>query len=108
MKSPIVLRRVSGHSMWPTLVQDDIVAATPLVKLKPGAVVIARVKGREYIKRVESIENGQVRLLGDNYYHSHDSRQFGLLSRGQIIGTVLGYPRSFAGTVRSISKPAQA
>ncbi|HEX9595050.1 MAG TPA: S26 family signal peptidase [Candidatus Saccharimonadales bacterium] len=106
MKTPLIVRRVEGHSMWPTLSQDDIVAATPLIKLRPGAVVIARVNGREYIKRVESIEYDKVRLLGDNYYHSHDSRQFGLLRRTQIIGTVIGYPRSFAGVIRTMGKLA--
>lgn len=106
MKAPLILRRVVGHSMWPTLAPGDIVLASPLVKVRAGAVVIARLGGREFIKRVEGIGPAGIRLLGDNYHHSHDSRQFGLIDKKQILGVALGYPRTSAGIERAIKHPA--
>lgn len=104
MRLPLLIRRVEGHSMWPTLAPNDIVVASPLVKLRSGAVVIAQVGQREFIKRVESIDDSGVRLLGDNYYHSCDSRQFGTISKQHIKGVVLGYPRSFGAIRHSIQQ----
>lgn len=102
MKLPLIIRRVEGHSMWPSLVPDDIVLATPLLRPTTGSIVVAKVEGREVIKRVESLDQDKLVLLGDNYYHSRDSRQFGPISRHQVLGTVLGYPRTFNGTQRAI------
>lgn len=106
MKSPFLLRRVVGHSMRPTLAPNDVVLACGYIAPSIGSVVIAKVDGREFIKRVESIENGQVRLVGDNYYHSHDSRQFGPVDKRQILGTVIGYPKTFNAIYRSIERAA--
>jgi len=106
MKAPLILRRVEGHSMRPTLAPDDIVLASPLIRVRPGAVVIAQVGGREFIKRVENIEPDGIRLLGDNYYHSHDSRSFGLIGKKQVLGVALGYSRSSAGIARTLKRPA--
>jgi phage repressor protein C with HTH and peptisase S24 domain len=81
--------------MWPTLGGGEIVFASPLNPVIPGSVVVAKVNGREYIKRVISISNNQFELIGDNYENSYDSRKFGMVNRSDILGAVIGYPASF-------------
>lgn len=81
--------------MWPTLAEDDIILANCWSRPKTGDVVLARVAGKDLIKRVTSVSQGQYWLMGDNYQQSHDSRKFGLVKPNEIIGVVFGYPRSF-------------
>jgi len=90
LKSPIIIRRVVGHSMEPTLRQGRIVFATPLLSIGKGDVVVARHEGREIIKRVIEIEQNGYFLQGDNLDHSRDSRRFGAVEESAILGRVIG------------------
>ncbi|HEX9679110.1 MAG TPA: S26 family signal peptidase [Candidatus Saccharimonadales bacterium] len=96
MRLPLTLRRVVGQSMWPTLASEQILIISRWTKPQLGSVVVARVGGREYVKRVVSIEDGDYILLGDNYFHSVDSREFGAVGPAQIVGVALGQPRTFS------------
>ena len=73
----IVIRRVVGKSMEPTLKEGQVVIAHQLRNFKPGQVVIAFIDGREVIKRITKIENNSIFLEGDNAAHSSDSRAYG-------------------------------
>lgn len=84
----IFVRRVIGDSMQPTLKNGQVVLAFTTRKFKTGQVVIAFVDGREIIKRITKIEQGQITLLGDNPSHSTDSRQYGTITDSKIEGVV--------------------
>jgi SOS-response transcriptional repressor LexA len=83
--------------MWPTLTQDQVVVVSPLVSVRVGSIVMARIAGREVVKRVTRFAGDMVELTGDNQGHSWDSRQFGLVHNSSIVGAVLGFPPSLDG-----------
>ena len=83
-------RRVVGSSMWPALAPDDIVIASGLIKPKVGEVVVARIGGRDIIKRVAAVSARGYWLLGDNRSQSTDSRIYGFVPRRNILGTAIG------------------
>lgn len=85
----LILRRVVGNSMSPSIRAGQIVIASGLNKYKKGSIVIAKVDNREVIKRVKSIKNNKIWLVGDNKKFSTDSRKFGWVSPSQIIGCKL-------------------
>lgn len=74
--------------MAPTLVPGDIVVS---VYRRPrlGDIVIARQGGREVIKRVTKILSGKFYLVGDNAHESQDSRHFGSVDAGAILGVLM-------------------
>ena len=81
--------------MAPRLRPGALVVAEPLGEaavLRPGQVVVARRPDRpqvEIIKRIHSIDAaGTIFLVGDNPAASTDSREFGAVSRAQILARV--------------------
>lgn len=106
MKSPLMIRRVVGQSMWPTLKEGDLLITSTWKKPRLGSIVTARVDGKELVKRIVDINGGKCKLQGDNYYHSFDSRNFGLVDKNCIYGVVLGYPPSVNGHVRFVTDSA--
>jgi type IV secretory pathway protease TraF len=60
--------------------------------LRPQDIVIVHHGGREKIKRVQHTRNGKLFLLGDNGPQSTDSRHFGWVDEGIVLGKVL-WPR---------------
>ena len=78
--------------MLPYLVPGRIVLASRFRRLKPGDVVILLHDGLEKIKRISSVGEDKVYVLGDNSGASTDSRQFGWVARGAIIARVF-WPR---------------
>lgn len=90
MRWPLIVRRVVGHSMEPTLKQGRVVIASPLLSAGERDVVVARVDGREIIKRIKKIEDNKYFLVGDNPSHSRDSRRFGAVEESAILGRVIG------------------
>ncbi len=90
MKWPLIVRRVVGHSMEPTLKEGRVVFATPLLPVGEGDVVVVRREAKEIIKRVTKINSTGYLIEGDNPSHSRDSRAFGEVSREEVIGKVLG------------------
>ena len=84
-----VVRRVVGDSMLPVLRADRVVVAVRAWRVRPGDVVIIRHDGKDKIKRVHTVQDGQVFLLGDNPAASTDSRHFGWLPRRAVVARVL-------------------
>lgn len=85
----LIIRRVVGHSMLPTLRPRQIVIATGLKRPVVGSIVIAKIGNKEIIKRVSAIKNGRYYLVGDNPDDSRDSREFGFVDESQIIARKL-------------------
>lgn len=81
------VRRVTGVSMEPSLYNGDIVITrrkTP----KVGDIVIAKINGREVIKRVKSCSPTALFLQGDNLSASTDSRNYGPVDFTSLLGVV--------------------
>lgn len=90
VKSPISRFTVSGNSMSPSLKEgQDILSVNWFVNPKVGDIVVIKYDGKEMVKRVEKIENGQIFVEGDNKQESTDSRDFGSVSKDKIIGKVI-------------------
>lgn len=85
----LIIRRVSGNSMAPTLKDGQIIIASSLKQPKLGAIIVFKHNNREKIKRIKSISNRKIEVIGDNAGASSDSRDFGLIEQDHIIGTVL-------------------
>ena len=68
------------------VVARSVNRATPL---RPGDVVVARRPELEIVKRIQAIDAaGAIFLAGDNPAASTDSRQFGPVTRDQIVAQV--------------------
>ena len=88
----ILIRRIVGDSMLPTMHHGQIIFAWRGRHLSQGAVVVLKHQGLEKIKRISEIKDGQVFVLGDNPSKSTDSRSFGWVDRKSVIGKVF-WPR---------------
>lgn len=81
----IVLRRVNGKSMEPTLKEGRVVIGLLWFnKIKPGDVVIFEHSGIEKIKKVQKIKDGKMFVVGDNPGSSTDSRSFGWIKLANV------------------------
>ena len=96
---------VRGHSMSPALLPGDRLLAVRTGRPpRPGDVVLAldpRDASRELVKRVASVEGGEVELRGDDPRHSTDSHAFGPLPVGAVRWRVIGryWPPERAGRI---------
>ena len=85
---------VNGRSMLPTFVEGDNLwsVRSYLCKIRVGDVVVAKpykCNNKLVIKRVHSIKNGYYYLLGDNADESYDSRNYGWVSKKEIVAKVM-------------------
>lgn len=85
----VIVRRVVGKSMLPTLLDGDIVFGRTRKKAKAGDIVIAVHKNREIIKRVSKITGEQCFIEGDNKQASTDSRHFGPIAVTDVKAVVI-------------------
>ena len=80
--------------MLPSLKEGDIVFyknyRVDKSKLKTGKVVIFNhpLKNEILIKRINSVNQNNIEVLGDNIKFSDDSNKFGLINNEKIIGIV--------------------
>ncbi len=76
--------------MLPTYKDGAVIVVSNLKKAKVGSVVVAVLASEEVVKRVRSITDaGKYYLVGDNHAQSVDSREYGPVSRTDILGVVL-------------------
>jgi nickel-type superoxide dismutase maturation protease len=97
--------RVEGPSMLPTLFDGDRLLVARTRRVRPGDVVALRLPGdsrRVLVKRVERRVPDGVLVLGDNPAASTDSRDFGPVPVGAVLGRVVRryFPPERAGPVR--------
>lgn len=78
--------------MLPALQSGQLVVTKKPRQISSGRVVVARLHGRQVIKRVGHVDQGGIYLLGDNPEFSTDSRQKGCVEPKDILG-VVWYPR---------------
>ncbi len=87
--------RVEGDSMTPSLMPGDQVLIDGNAEIAAGDIVVARhpfKKNLEMIKRVSEIDaDEKYFLISDNPAGSSDSRSFGPVPRGGIIGKVVSH-----------------
>ena len=82
-----VLRRIEGLSMAPTYAPGQVVLAwNKPARIDTGDVVIIRHDGLEKIKRVQKVRGDELFVVGDNTELSTDSRHFGWIRRGDVLG----------------------
>lgn len=90
----IIVRRVMGVSMEPTLHQGKIVVGLRVFRsLKPGHIVVFKHENKELIKRVSKMSTDGIFVVGDHPEHSIDSRHFGPINRAQVIARLV-YPKA--------------
>ena len=90
MRYPLIIRRIVGESMLPTLHANNLVVATGLYRgISKGNIVIFNHQGIDKIKRVEDIRTNEFYVLGDNRLSSSDSRTFGWLPQDVIKAKVI-------------------
>lgn len=80
--------------MQPTILDGSVVVVLTLgfflKKLTVGDIVLFRRNKTIFVKRIISIDDGgRYYLKGDNPQDSLDSRDFGLVTKSEIIGKVL-------------------
>ncbi len=86
------VRRVLGKSMLPTLKPGQLVLAIKDKNPAESDIVIAKLDGREVVKRITAVNNGQYFLIGDNRQASTDSRHKGPVTNNAMLGRVI-WPR---------------
>jgi len=64
--------RVAGTSMAPSLQPGDLLAVAAQLRPREGDIVVVRARGMEMVKRVASLRDGEVGLVGDNRAASTD------------------------------------
>lgn len=90
---PFTIRKVSGHSMMPTLPPKTMVWGFRWFnRLKVGDVIIFKHQGREKIKRIDKIKEDKLFVLGDHREASSDSRDYGWVETEEVIAKVI-WPR---------------
>ena len=110
MTAVVCLIAVEGHSMRPALEEGDRLLVVRRRRYRPGDVVAARdprEPARVVVKRVAEVDGDRLVLLGDAPGASTDSRTFGPVHRGQVLGrAVYRYaPAGRAGRLTRRSPP---
>ena len=90
MKAPISRFSVSGNSMYPTLKEgQDVLSINWFVNPKVGDIVIIEVNGKQMVKRIQSISDRKIFVVGDNEKESTDSKSFGPVKMEDVVGKVI-------------------
>lgn len=90
LKKPnIILRRVVGESMLPTLKPGELLIGIKTRKVRPGDIVMVSHNGLDKVKRIKEVTADSIYILGDNPKSSSDSRDFGYISKNKILAKVI-------------------
>lgn len=69
--------------------KDKVLTLNWFINPKAGELVVAKVRGREIIKRVAKLKKDQLFLKGDNEIESTDSRTYGWINKSALLGKVI-------------------
>jgi len=86
------LLMVSGSSMYPTLKEGDVLLVDKRAELEEDQIVILKDPQnpkKVLVKRIIVLDSEYAWVEGDNNGNSRDSRDFGEVSRTNIIGKVI-------------------
>lgn len=83
------MRRIVGQSMYPSFREGRTVLAIRASHFRLGNVVVAKIDGREVIKRITKLRGTKFWLEGDNKLASTDSRTYGWVLKDAILGKVI-------------------
>ena len=89
---PLFRFKIEGDSMFPAFESGDEILVNRLSYLlcKPRIRdVIVLKKNKFIIKRIAKINNRKYFVVGDNKKESTDSRDFGWISKKEILGKVI-------------------
>lgn len=89
---PIAIFKVRDESMEPTLHSGDYVFVNKWHrKLNVGEIIVLRhpLEGIYIVKRIKSIDNNAIYVVGDNLNQSEDSRKFGSVDKSRLLGKVM-------------------
>jgi phage repressor protein C with HTH and peptisase S24 domain len=89
LAKPLFVRRISGDSMLPTLHDRQIILGTSILKPKTGRIIVFNHDKLEKIKRLKSLEDNNLYVVGDNADKSVDSRCFGKIQLKDYLGRVI-------------------
>ena len=87
-----MVAKVEGSSMMPQLKAGDLIFLLKTQKLKVGQIAIAKRPDRQnllVIKRVKAVTKNGYWLEGDNSSESDDSRIFGEVDKGLVLGKLI-------------------
>ena len=85
---------INGDSMFPSFKEGDLIFFKNYKEGKslpqPGQIVIFNhpLKNKNLIKRINSVNQNNIEVIGDNIKFSEDSNKFGLINNEKIIGIV--------------------
>ena len=99
MRPPITIFKIADRSMEPTVEPGDYVLVNGWFgRIRNGDIVVLRHPSKDMfiIKRVSRVENGRYFVVGDNSGLSQDSREFGAVDGGLIVGRVFFISRKRA------------
>lgn len=68
---------------------QDVLVSSWLYKPKVGDIVVIKKNGKEMIKRIQTIRDRDIFVIGDNVSESTDSRHFGPIEKAQIVGKII-------------------
>lgn len=90
-RSPIIIRRVFGHSMIPILPPKTLVLGWAWTSnYKPGQIIIFQHDAKEKIKRIsEVLGDGSIYVVGEHPETSTDSRQFGAIAPEHVLARII-------------------
>lgn len=85
---PLALYEVSGDSMLPAFKSGDLLVGWCWFSPKLGQVVVVN-SDKILIKRLTKVVDGKYFVTGDNPAKSTDSRDFGPVSREQLMAKIV-------------------
>ncbi len=75
--------------MEPALKPGELIVGWKWFRPRVGQIVVARTPERLLIKRIKRVDDAGIWIEGDNGAVSRDSRQFGFISRHELVGRYL-------------------
>lgn len=88
LKNLILIRRVTGNSMFPALKNGQLIIASCIKSYNINSIVIIEHDNLQKIKRISKIAEDKVYVIGDNKNESTDSRSFGWIKKSNIKATL--------------------